>query len=288
MATNIKYLKENNLLEAHKHFMRLSEAYIPTVLPEEEIEEAGEDMQDPNAMGGDPNAMGGMPADGGMPQGPNAMGGGDPNAMGGQDPMAGGADPNAMGGDPMASDMGADPNAQDPMADTMGGDMGADPMEDTMGEEPADDGETIDIDGLTQAEDKLNVKQNRIGRDLSKVDNRITTLIDTINNLLTKVDSNNSEIESLKAEFEKRNPTQTEKLNLRSLDSYPFNVKPNEYWAEKAKEGGYEAYSDNDEPTTKEYVITNDDVDNPSDDIANTFFKIDDDDIQTLEKMFNI
>ena len=286
MATNIKYLKENNLLEAHKHFMRLSEAYIPTVLPEEEIEEAGEDMQDPNAMGGDPNAMGGMPADGGMPQDPNAMGGGDPNAMGGQDPMAGGADPNAMGEDPIAG--GADPNAQDPMADPMGGDMGADPMGDPMGEEPADDGETIDIDGLTQAEDKLNVKQNRIGRDLSKVDNRITTLIDTINNLLTKVDSNNSEIESLKAEFEKRNPTQTEKLNLRSLDSYPFNVKPNEYWAEKAKEGGYEAYSDNDEPTTKEYVITNDDVDNPSDDIANTFFKIDDDDIQTLEKMFNI
>lgn len=292
MGTNIKYLKENNLLEAHKHFMRLSEAYIPTVLPEEEIEEAGEDMQDPNAMGGDTNAMGGMPADGGMPQDPNAMGGadpmggGDPNAMGGQDPMAGGADPNAMGEDPM--DSGADQNAQDPMADSMGGDMGADPMEDPMGEEPADDGDTIDIDGLTKAEDKLNVKQNHIGRDLSKVDNRISTLIDTINNLLTKVDSNNSEIESLKAEFEKRNPTQTEKLNLRSLDSYPFNVKPNEYWADKAKQGGYEAYADNDEPTTKEYVITNDDVDNPSDDIANTFFKIDDDDIQTLEKMFNI
>ena len=287
MATNIKYLKKNNLLEAHKHFMRLSEAYIPTVLPEEEIEEAGEDMQDPNAMGGDPNAMGGMPADGGMPQNPNAMDGGDPNAMGGQDPMASGDDPNAMGGDPMTG--GEDPNAQDPMADPMGGDMGGEPpMDDPMGDELVDDGETIDIDGLTKAEDKLNVKQNRIGRDLSKVDNRITTLIDTINNLLTKVDSNNSEIESLKAEFEKRNPTQTEKLNLRSLDSYPFNVKPNEYWAEKAKEGGYEAYADNDEPTTKEYVITNDDVDNPSDDIANTFFKIDDDDIQTLEKMFNI
>ena len=293
--TNIKYLKENNLYEAHKHFMRLSEAYIPTVLPEEEVDEAGEDMQDPNAMGGgmpqDPNAMGGADpmGGGGMPQDPNAMGG-DPNAMGGQDPMAGGGDPNAMGGaDPMAG--GGDPNAMGG-ADPMGGapdDMGGEPpMDDPMGEEPADDGETIDIDGLTRAEDKLNVKQNRIGRDLSKVDNRIATLIDTINNLLTKVDSNNSEIESLKAEFEKRNPTQTEKLNLRSLDSYPFNVKPNEYWAEKAKEGGYEAYADNDEPTTKEYVITNDDVDNPSDDIANTFFKIDDDDIQTLEKMFNI
>ena len=126
-----------------------------------------------------------------------------------------------------------------------------------------------------------------LSRDLSKVDTRITSLIDTINNLLSKVDSNNSEIEALKAEFEKRNPTQTEKLNLRSLDSYPFNVKPSEYWEEKAKQGGYEAYSDNAEPTTKEYTITNDDVDNPSDDIAKTFFKIDDDDVQTLDKLFN-
>ena len=285
MATNVKYLKENNLFEAHEHFMRLSEAYIPTVLPEEEIDEDGEDMQDPNAMGGqDPNAMGG----GGMPQDPNGMGGQDQNAMGEQDPNAMGGDMNdPMGGGGMPQDPngmdGQDPNAMggaDPMAD-----MG---MNDPMGEEPEDNGETIDIDGLTKAQDKLNVKQNHIGRDLSKVDTRIDTLIDTINNLLSKVDSNNSEIESLKAEFEKRNPTQTEKLNLRSLDSYPFNVKPNEYWAEKARQGGYEAYADNDEPTTKEYVITNDDVDNPSDDIANTFFKIDDDDIQTLEKMFNI
>ena len=291
MATNIKYLKENNLYEAHKHFMRLSEAYIPTMYPEDEIEEAGDD-QDPNAMGGgqdpmgggDPNAMGGQDPMGGsgMPQDPNAMGG-DPNAMGEQDPMAGG-DPNAMGGqDPM----GGDPNAaQDPMADPMGGDMGGeDPLADADNEQ--EDGSTIDIDGLTKAEDKLNVKQNHIGRDLSKVDDRISSLIDSISNLLTKVDSNNQEIEALKAEFEKRNPTQTEKLNLRSLDSYPFNVKPNEYWAEKAKEGGYDAYADNSEPTTKEYVITNDDVDNPSDDIAKTFFKIDDDDVQTLDKLFN-
>ena len=282
MATNVKYLKENNLYEAHKHFMRLTEAYIPTMFPEDDIEEAGEE-QDPNAMGGqdpmagaDPNAMGG----GGMPQDPNAMGG-DPNAMGGQDPMGNmdGQDPNAMG-------------EQDPMtgADPMGGNEmgGEDPLADSDMEEDdkEEDGETIDIDGLTKAEDKLNVKQNRIGRDISKVDSRISSLIDSISNLLSKVDSNNAEIEALKSEFEKRNPTQTEKLNLRSLDSYPFNVKPNEYWAQKAKEGGYEAYADNAEPTTKEYVITNDDVDNPSEDIADTFFKIDDDDIQTLDKLF--
>ena len=280
--TNVKYLKENNLYEAHKHFMRLSEAYIPTQFPEEDLEEAGADPnQDPNAMGGgmpqDPNAMGGQDPMMGGGEDPNAMGGGmpqDPNAMGdGADPMGG--DTNAMGG-------------EDPMADPMGSDMGMeDPMGDASADMSDDDSETIDIDGLTKAQDKLNVKQNHIGRDLSKVDTRITSLIDTINNLLSKVDSNNSEIEALKAEFEKRNPTQTEKLNLRSLDSYPFNIKPNEYWDEKAKQGGYEAYSDNSEPTTQEYTITNDDVDNPSEDIAKTFFKIDDDDVQTLDKLFN-
>jgi hypothetical protein len=198
--------------------------------------------------------------------------------------MADGADPNAMNGaDPMA---GADPG-MDPMADPMDG--GEDPMADPMADDSGDDdGDTIDIEGLTKAEDKLNVKQNQIGRDLSKVDSRITSLIDKIGKLQNALDNNNSELESLKAEFEKRNPTQTEKLNLRSLDSYPFNVKPNDYWANKTAEGGYEAYSDNSEPTTKEYKITNDDVDNPSRDIADTFFKIDDDDIQTLDKLFNL
>lgn len=249
--TNIKYLKENNLLSAHEHFMKLSESYVPN-FPEEEVDEADDQgAQDPNAMGSDPS------------QDPSAMGG-DPSAMGG--------DPSAMGGD-MSQDpsMGADPSA-------MGGDES----------EGQDDGDTIDIDGLTRAQDKLNVKQNHVGMDLSKVDTKIKTLIDTIQNLQDKLDANNSEIESLKSEFEKRNPTQTEKLNLRSLDSYPFNVKPNEYWEKKARQGGYDTYSDNDEPTSKEYVITNNDVDNPTRDVADTFFKIDDDDIQTMDKLFKL
>ena len=294
--TNIKYLKENNLLSAHEHFMKLSESYVPN-FPEEEVDEADDQgAQDPNAMGSDPSqdpsAMGGDPsAIGGDP---SAMGG-DPSAMGG-DPSAMGGDPSAMGND-MAQDpsMGADPSAMggDP---SMGNDMTQDPS--AMGVDPSamggdesegqDDGDTIDIDGLTRAQDKLNVKQNHVGMDLSKVDTKIKTLIDTIQNLQDKLDANNSEIESLKSEFEKRNPTQTEKLNLRSLDSYPFNVKPNEYWEKKARQGGYDTYSDNDEPTSKEYVITNNDVDNPTRDVADTFFKIDDDDIQTMDKLFKL
>jgi hypothetical protein len=290
--TNIKYLKENNLYEAHQHFMQLCETFPGY---QEELEEAGEDdpnaQQDPNAMGGDPNAMGGAP--GGMP-------GGDPNAMGGApgaDPMGGGApggDPNAMGG----QDMGADPNAMgQPMpdaSDPMGGDMGGeDPFADQRtGDDEAGgemDDDTIDVEGLTNAEEKLNVKQNKLGRDFAKVDNKIEKLIDTIANLQTALDGNNNELMALKAEFEKRNPTQTEKLDLRgAIDSYPFNVRPDDFWANKMKErGNYEVYADNDKSTEDQYAITASDIEDLPNDISKTF-NIEDDDIQTLEKMFRL
>lgn len=277
--TNIKYLKKNNLFEAHQHFLKLSEAYIPS-FPEEDMNEADDEqgMEDQAQLGGDAQQAQDMGDPSmGMDDSQGQMGGGMMPQDGG-DAMQG-APQDGMG-DPM-QDQGVDsslpPSQEEPMdTDSMGDD----------GEK--DDGDTIDINGLTKAQDKLNIKQNHVGRDLSKVDTKIKDLIDTIQSLRDRLDANNSEIESLKSEFEKRNPTQTEKLNLRSLDSYPFNVKPSDYWAEKAKQGGYEAYGDNDEPTSKEYVITNDDVDNPSSDVADTFFKIDDDDIQTLDKLFKL
>lgn len=277
--TNIKYLKKNNLFEAHQHFLKLSEAYVPS-FPEEDMNEADDEqgMEDQAQLGGDAQQAQGMGDPSmGMDDSQGQMGGGMMPQDGG-DAMQG--DPQDGMGDPM-QDQGVDsslPPSQDEPMDT-----------DSMGDDgEKDDGDTIDINGLTKAQDKLNIKQNHVGRDLSKVDTKIKDLIDTIQSLRDKLDANNSEIESLKSEFEKRNPTQTEKLNLRSLDSYPFNVKPSDYWAEKAKQGGYEAYGDNDEPTYKEYVITNDDVDNPSSDVADTFFKIDDDDIQTLDKLFKL
>lgn len=284
--TNIKYLKENNLFEAHKHFMQLSEAFY-------EAEDDPNNQNDP--MGGGPggNPMGGGDPMGGAPGG-DPMGGGAPGGdpMGGGDQMGGGA----PGG---GQDMGADPNAMgQPMQDAsspVGPDTGEDPFadqrtgDDDLGGGGDDDGKTINIDGLTHAEDKIYVKQNQIGRDLAKVDSKISSLIDKIAGLQSALDSNSSELESLKAEFEKRNPTQTEKLDVRgALDSYPFNVRPDDFWANKMKErGNYEVYADNDKSPDKQYTITADDVDDLPSDISNSF-KVVDDDIQTLEKMFKL
>ena len=262
---NYKYLKDNNLFEAHMKFMRaIGESYgMP-------IEEADDDQD--NQQGG---------PDGGMPPGGGGdpMGGGAPDGPGGEmppdgDPMGGGA----PGGDPMGGDpMGGDP---------MGGMPGGDPMMDEGG--PEEDEEVIDVDDLTKAQEKVNDKVNSVGRDLGKVDSRIEKLIGAIESLQTMFDRNNQEIADLKKEFEKRNPTQTEKLNLRSLDSYPFKVRPTDYWRDKAENSNYSAYADNGEPTTQEYVITNNDIDDFTEREIADSFSLDDDLEQNIKKIFGL
>lgn len=281
-----KYLKENNLFEAHMRYMRaLGESFAP-------IEEADDDPNQPQDQMGAGGAPGQDPMGGGMP-GPNGGMPG-PDAMGGADPMGGGM-PGPDGGMP---DPNADPNAaaggmpgQDP---AMGGDMpGADPMAGGMPdgldeEEPEEEDDVIDVDDLTDAQEKVNDKVNSVGRDLGKVDSRIEKLIGAIETLQTMFDKNNQEIADLKTEFEKRNPTQTEKLNLRSLDSYPFKVKPTDFWKDKAGNSNYSAYADNEQPTTQEYVITNDDVDDFTErEIADTFAVTDELD-QNIKKIFGL
>ena len=283
-----KYLKENNLFEAHMRFMRaIGESFGYS--PLEEADDDPNNPQDQNANGGAP---GQDPMGGGMPADPMAGGGmPDPNAQGGQDPMGGGMPgdgpdagmPDPNGGMPGGPD---DMGGADPMAGGMPG--GPDEMGGLDEEEPEEDEDVIDVDDLTKAQEKVNDKVNSVGRDLGKVDSRIEKLLGAIETLQTMFDKNNQAIEDLKTEFEKRNPTQTEKLNLRSLDSFPFKVKPTDYWADKAENSNYSAYADNQEPTTHEYVITNNDVDDFNErEISDTFAVPDELDVN-IKKIFGL
>jgi hypothetical protein len=62
-------------------------------------------------------------------------------------------------------------------------------------------------------------------------------------------------IEGLEKELIKRNPTPVEKMEMRSLSSYPFNQKLTDYWADKG--GAYDVMG---KEKPKEYVLTKDDV----------------------------
>ena len=254
------------------------------------MDEEGEDPNampggDPNAAapGGDPNAMGGAP--GGDP---NAMGG-DPNAMGGApggDPNAAGGDPNAAGGDPNAGvegfDPQADPNAmpgEDPNA--MGGDPNAMPAEDPMGgEQPGPDDNVIEIDDLTNAQEET----NQVVMDLNDKFEKLLGVVDKFEKF---IDKNDSEIASLKQELEKRNPTPIEKLDLRTVnDSYPFNVKPNDYWKDKEATSNYRVGGDIDD-VPEQYDLHQSDVDNVHNwkEIADS---LDDSSLTDLTKIFGL
>lgn len=268
------YLEKENLMESHKQFMRLCEAYMPMDLEEADDEE---NNQEPNQQNQQEPTIG----DQGIQQGQGMQNGGGMRQGIAQQPDMGGAEGAASADGPQMQD----DNMQDPGTignDDMGGGLPPvnDIPEDGEGEaelDPNADEDVLDVDDLTNAQEKLNNKQNTIGKDLGDVDGRITKLMAAVDKMQGVIDSNNKEITDLKAELQKRVPTETEKLNLRSLDSYPFNVNPKDYWEKKAKESNYSAYSDNEGHTDKEYVITNDDVDHlDGSNIAKSFENLDD------------
>ena len=234
MKNNTDLIKQYKLEEAVKRIQKINEYtfYDSTMV---------EDDQDPNAMGGDPNMTGGDP-NGGMPpmNDPNAMGP-DPNMMG--------DDPNAMGGDPN----GAMPPMDDP--NMMGGEEDIEDI-DIEEEQPGD--EVVDVDELTQSQEATEFK-------VDNVDDKLNKVLKIISKFNDAIEANDQKIEDLKKEFQKRNPTAEETLNLRSLASYPFSERPDEYWKKQQQEHpNYNVISDNDVSTADEQkeFIRKGDIDN--------------------------
>jgi hypothetical protein len=86
-------------------------------------------------------------------------------------------------------------------------------------------------------------------------------LMDMVNKLetqLSSMDAITAKIDNLEKEIERRNPTPVEKLEMRSLDSFPYNIKLSDFWAEKGER--YDTGSEQKQP--EEYVLTQQDVDN--------------------------
>ena len=269
MKNNTDLIKQYKLEEAVKRIQKINEYtfYDSTMVEDDQDPNAmGADPNggmppmggDPNAMGADPNMMGGDPNGGMAPMDdPNAMGA-DPNAMGGDSnggmpPMD---DPNAMGGDPNA--MGADPNGGMPPMDDPNM-MGGEDIEDIDMETEQPGDEVVDVDELTQSQEATEFK-------VDNVDDKLNKVLKIISKFNDAIEANDQKIEDLKKEFQKRNPTAEETLNLRSLASYPFSERPDEYWKKQQQDHpNYNVISDNDVSTAdeqKEFEIRKGDIDN--------------------------
>ena len=159
----------------------------------------------------------------------------------------------------------------DPFADEGGAEGGTetDPFADEGGaeieDEVADEGgeETIEVD-VTDIVDKSEQTRSEIESMTSKMDELLGKLGD-LEGKVGDMDKVIEKIDGLEKEIEERNPTPVERLEMRSMDSFPYSISLTDYWSDKE---GYDVGSQKEE----EYVITQGDVDSYSvDEIKDSF-----------------
>ena len=237
-----KELEKKSIMEARKRFQKLYEySFYENSMNEADDEEIPDAPAPDSSAAVDPMA-------GGAEGGADPMAGG---AEGGTDPMAGGAEGGTEGGvsDPMAG-------MEDQLEGGMDTEMGGDPMA------AGGDEEVIDVDDLTDAQEKTYDKMG----DLSKKFDKLLNVIDKFEEVIAMNDEKIDTLEAnIKAELEKRNPTAIEKLNLRSQnDSQPFNVSPTDFWKEKEATSNYRI-GDDMEDDAPQYKIMQGDIDEVGD-----------------------
>lgn len=131
-----------------------------------------------------------------------------------------------------------------------------------------DNTEEIDITDLVNMTKsvKKDLEDNKQDNSavVNKMDDVFTKLTD-LEQKLAQMDQVMSKIDQLGVEVAASKPkTEVERLEMRSLDSYPFNEKPQEFFAHK--QGEMRASGKN------EYILTKDDVENYSPEGIKTSF----------------
>ena len=263
-----EFIEKNHLSEAVKRFNDIAEYKSPkqslknlyeyTFITAPQINEDGEEENTPDNQQQATDTQAGMqqqPMDNGQgmnmqqPQADNTMGR-DPNMVS-----------NANGGADMGTDMSGAMDSQNNMGeeDPNMEDFDEPQTEDDVEtEEMEADDEVIDVDELTQSQEATEYK-------IDGVDDRLAKIYALAQKFADQLEKNEESINALKTEFEKRNPTEEERLNIRSQSSYPYSETPKGYWAEKMKENPhYNVMYDNEVAPSEEekrFEIKKSDID---------------------------
>ena len=172
-------------------------------------------------------------------------------------------DPNAL---PPLEDPNALPPVDDPNA-AMAADSaelppveGGVPEDDEVTDDPTSDDTTEEIDitdlvnMVKDVKKQMDEPRHEDPEGLQKMDG-IFTKLGELEGKLGEMDSVLAKIDQLGAQIEDAKPaTPVEKLEMRSLDSYPFNQKPDEFFQDKKEEMKKSGKN--------EYVLTKGDVEN--------------------------
>lgn len=127
------------------------------------------------------------------------------------------------------------------------------PVEAEPEAEPATDETEVDVTSLVKGSEEAKHAADVASHNSELLLNKLASLEAQISSMAQIT----AKIDGLEQEIIKRNPTQVEKLEMRSLSSYPYSQKLTDYWADK--EGQYNVM--NTEKKPQEYVLKQDDVD---------------------------
>jgi len=169
------------------------------------------------------------------------------------------AEDEAVAEDPFAEEGGEEETGEtDPFADEGGMEV-----EDEFADETESGDETVEVD-VTDIVDKAEETRSEIDALTSKMDDLLGKFGD-LEGQISGMDKVIEKIDSLEKEIEERNPTPVEKLEMRSMDSFPYSVSLTDFWKDKE---GYDVSDEKEE----EYTITQKDVDEySSTDIQKSF-----------------
>jgi hypothetical protein len=119
----------------------------------------------------------------------------------------------------------------------------------------------IDVTALVKGSEEAKASADQANQSISALMGKFDELMSKVSSM----DSITSKIDNLENELEKRTPTPEEKLEMRSFDSYPYNLKLTDFWANK--EGKYAVMGNNNEKIAgtpeeeKEYILRQKDID---------------------------
>ena len=118
--------------------------------------------------------------------------------------------------------------------------------------------ETLDITDLVDSQKNIETKQNEYFENLFGQIQKLESKLNEMDSIMNKLNALENKIEKY------REKTPQEKLELRSLDSYPFNQKLSQFFDDKQE--------DMEKTGKHDYVLTSDDVkDINVNDIKNSF-----------------
>jgi hypothetical protein len=143
--------------------------------------------------------------------------------------------------------------------------------------EPIDDGVEVDVTELVKGSEEAKKSADLAGHNTELLLQKLADLEARVGNM----DKVTAKIDNLEKEIISRNPTPVEKLEMRSLSSYPYSQKLTDYWADK--EGPYDVMGN--EAKKEEYVLRQDDVDSSySDSNIKKSFSVDQNDENEYEE----